>query len=170
MKKNWKRLMLCLLVSCLLASTCSAFAASKSGGITNKKAVIGLTDYGWTTFNISARMTETYSTSGSKVTYTVHNAYVDVTASRKDSGIGLSIAPVPRHYNKSTNKTVKSLTMKNYAVILPGNVYQYYAKKSTQSVTYAKKNNNVSGFGMALFKTGCINPYGTTISVNLAVS
>ena len=168
--KKWKRFVLCLLVGCMMASVSSAFAASKTGKISNQKAVIGLNDYGWTTFNISAHMTEVYSISGSNVKYTKHDAYIDITASRSDSGIGLSVVPIPRHYNRSTNKTVKSLSMSSYAVILPGNIYKYYAKRSTQSVTYSKSNNNASGFGFSLFKTGCINPYGATVAVNLAVS
>lgn len=167
MPRNLKTLLLTFLLG--ISFIVPSFAASLTTGYDKKTATIGMPDYGFTTFNITAKLTETYEKEPTRVKYSGCQVYIVVTASRYDSGIKLDVAPVPRYYDRSTNKTVKTLTMYNSSVILPGNYYAAYCKHNSDVVYYTASNNYACGLGFALFATGCINPFGDSLSVNLKV-
>ncbi|MCQ5129156.1 hypothetical protein NE562_05745 [Butyricicoccus faecihominis] len=146
-----------------------SFAATINGGYSNVTTMIGLNDYGWTAFDITAKLAETYEKESTRVKYSSRLADVEILCSRPDNGATLTVLPIPRHYDRSTNKTVKSFSMYNESTYLPGNISQWYVKRNSDVVYYSASNNYACGYGFSLYADGCINPYADTITVNLSV-
>ena len=151
------------LVLCFAFSLCIPTYAASMTDSYDDTVLLGFTEYGWVSFDISASYTENYTANTNSNTYTSRSISYYVTASRSDNPAGLTHGNV---YHKDGSGNVTSqYSLTSASAIFPGDAWRYGYKTNSSTVTYSLTSAFTGNFGFSISDTTSVNPFSTVLSL-----
>jgi hypothetical protein len=129
----------------------------------NNTKLLGFTDYGWVSYNITVSYTENYTANTNSNTYTGRSIYYYITASRSDNPGTFTHGKI--YHKNGSGTTTSQYSLTSGSAVFPGDGWRYGYKTNSSTVTYSITSAYTGNFGFGIDGDSIISPFSTTLSL-----